>query len=151
MSRHTSKRAGKARDWSALLGAVREEDAEARAVFPHGKWRDTKWGEDYVHAMQRALEGRDPTYLLKMLDSGVPLSDRLLPALAEVIRDLRTGRYDGRPAKMTALQDELVREAHEDLRQDGMRVGKAHEFLADSHRETVVNIKRSLKRTKPPA
>lgn len=151
MSRATSKRAQRARDWQALLQAVRSEQdritPEAKALWLAGKWSDPRpiENEAYIDAIQAALEGRDSARLLSMLDGGMPISEALLPALAEVIRDAKQGRSDGRPSELTALDDETIRLVFDKAR----RKGQAKQYLADTLKVSVDTIWRSLKRTKP--
>lgn len=58
--------------------------------------------ENYLAAVQTALEGKDAEPLLSMLDAAVPMSAVLLmPLLADVVRDAQRGRQ-GAPATLTA-------------------------------------------------
>jgi hypothetical protein len=159
VSRATSKLSARRRDWPALLQAIGAEEGritpEARALWLSGKWCDPRPNENraYLDALMTALDGRDAAPLLRMLDAGMPMSEQLLPVLAEVIRDAQQGLSSGRPAALTAAGDETVREGFElattHLR---MGVGEAHRYLARCMNVSVDTIKRSLKRTeRPPA
>ncbi len=154
MSSPTSKRAAAARDWPALLEALKAEQAgitrEANALWLEGRWSDPRpsSGEDYLHALQSALEGRDASQLLKMLDSAVPIPDCLLPVLAEVIRDAKQGRSDGAASLLTQRDDSVARAYFEKLTTHlQMTKGAAREEIARLLGVSVDTIKRSLKRT----
>ena len=114
MSKSTSPRAVDSIDWVALLAAVNDERSitpEARELWLQGKWSDPRpsWGRDYLGALQQALARRDISQLLAMLDAAVPLPDCLLPAMAIVLRDLKAGYATCAPARLTALDDEVIR------------------------------------------
>jgi hypothetical protein len=100
--------------------------------------------------MQKALEQRDSGDLLGLLDAGIPLPEALLPALAEVLRDLKYGYATGRGSKLTALDDESILRTYNRLRKyrTALKVGEVHQYLADVKGVSVDTIKRSLKRTK---
>lgn len=148
MSSATSKRARKARDWSALVAAVRADDDEARAHGTKGRWRDTSHGIEYIDALQEALEGRKAERLLAMLDAQCPIPDCLLPVLAEVIRDARQGRSTGQPKALTEISDAVIRE-YFDLMVNhmGLTAAAARDELASIKGVSLDTIKRSLRRT----
>ena len=76
-----------------------------------------------------------------MLDAAVPLPDCLLPAMAIVLRDLKSGYATGAPAKLTALDDEVIREAFDRMKKwdKSFSVGHAHEYLAEIRDRSQIN------------
>jgi hypothetical protein len=175
MSAPTTPRAAVARDWPALLQAVREADAavspQARALWLRGQGPDPApgWGPDYLRACQDALEQRKPERLLAMLDAQLPVPPLLLPVVAEVIRDARQGRSNGRASKLTHAEDLLIREIFDRMttvphyinRTGEFRPMKPAEAVAEMHAAhftrkadgtesiSIDTLKRSLKRTGP--
>jgi hypothetical protein len=173
MSAPTSPRAARARDWPALLQAVRDDEAavspQARALWLQGRGPDPApgWGADYVQACQEALEQRKPERLLALLDQRVPMPPVLLPIVAEVIRDAKQGRSNGRAAKLTHADDLLMREHFDRFTTVPHWIEKTKEFRPMAPAEAIAalhamcqrkdathtisadTIKRSLARTAP--
>lgn len=102
------------RDWPALLEKAREADrqltAEELDLWRRGILDGTAngWHVDLVHALQRAIEGRDRFPLLLWLDAGMPIPGFLSPLLADALRPI-----DGAPTKLTALHDLTIREHYD--------------------------------------
>ena len=143
MSRASSPRAARLRDWAALLQAVEDEHARPSRRPDLGAQRR------YLDALQTALDGRDPTALLAMLADRVPLSSTvLLPVVGEVLFDLLQGRSNGRPSKLTLRDDITIRRAFD---RDTATMSAADARLRSAEKYDVSDdtIKRSLKRTQP--
>jgi hypothetical protein len=149
VSRPSSPRAARLRDWRALRRMIEIEQGRIspRAHLPLPEWPDTP-EHRYLHALQKTLEGRDASDLLAMLDKRVPVSPLLLPIIAEVIRDLRQGRSNGRPAKLLDRDHESIRREFDAyMAAPGGRAIDARHMLADRWGVSQDTIKRSLKMT----
>lgn len=155
MSKSASPRAV-AHDWSALLEradhADRQLSPEELDLWKRGLIDGTAngWHVDMVHAAQRALEGREPADLLRMLDAGFPIPAWLTPVLAGIIRSAHHGSVAGRPSAFTAHQDRMNREMLEHMthRDMGMSEAQAIKWLAAVTGRSVDTIRRSIRRAK---
>ena len=114
MSKSTSPRAV-ARDWAALLAQANEADrqltAEELALWQRGILDGSAngWHIDLVHALQRAIEGRDHAPLIRWLDAGMPIPGFLAPIIADALRAMAQGTIAGRPRQLTAQDDAAIR------------------------------------------
>jgi hypothetical protein len=152
VSKSRSKRTP-SRDWVALHAAVKEASKvspEAQALWLEGKIPDPSpgWDDDYLHALQRSLEGRDHAPLLQMLDACVPMHPMLLAIVADVIRDAHQGLAIGTPTKLTAHQDSAIRFGFDrSIAHWAKSKKEARLWLSDLFKVSEDTIKRSLKRT----
>ena len=123
-------------DWEALYARVL---AESTTVLDGPLIID--WDERYVHAIERALTGRKPDELLKMLDDRRYLHPELLPALADVIR----AQHDpGREARsLRPGQDAVIRGVYDKMGEHVTLDWFAKPLVAVS----VAQVKASLSRT----
>lgn len=130
----------KKRDWSRLLDIV-SKDSLAHPTLD--------FEEQYVHAIQKALHGRDNKPLLELLDRRAMIHPALLPALADVIRSQRDTAV-GVGARLTALQDRNIRsyfDAFTTHVRPPQRIGEVQDKLAKLFHVSPDTIGRSLKRT----
>lgn len=142
----SAKAESKAIDWQELLQRAKALDAplsdEELALWRRGiiDGNARMWNVDYVHAVQRAVEGHDRAQLDAMLMAAIPVPSFLLPFLAQKV----CGR---RPLAFTAMEDQInadmYRRAVEHL---GMSSAEAKRWLAGSRNCHVRTIERSLKR-----
>jgi hypothetical protein len=134
-------------DWDELYRIV---EADSRKMTPS---ICLDWDEQYVHAIQQALVGRDNSALLKMLGEGRLLHPALMPALAGVIQSQRDGG-PGRGKVLTRHQDRMIRDLYdrlEPLPASERPVPTTKKWLAEAFKTTVATIERSLNETKPKA
>ena len=106
-------------DWTQQLGAPddpspvpsRPWEELARHVLAETMSETVwSWDEDYVDALQRALEGKNPEPLIRMLEEGRAMHPACGPPLAAVIRALIEGRgVSGRGRALTQLDDATIR------------------------------------------
>ena len=144
MSRASSPRAARLRDWDALRRAIEAE--RRRSDF---STCDADDQHRYLDALQRTLEGRAASELLSLLGERVPVSPTLLPVVAEVIRDLLQGGSNGRPTKLTDADHARIRhEFDADMASSSMTAGQARQILADRYGVSSDTIRRSLAKTR---
>jgi hypothetical protein len=142
--RSSSARA-KAHDWASLLDTVNADSL---------RYPTLDFEEHYVHAIQKALEGRDNGPLLKLLDSGGRLLHlALMPALADAIRSQTDGAR-GRPNVLTHHQARMIREFFD--KNGPFFFPDEHpdatvKWLASAFKTTPATIERSLSETKEKA
>lgn len=136
-----------ATDWQELLRRAEDLDRaltdEELSLWKRGiiDGNARMWNVQYVHAVQRAIEGHDRTELDAMLRAEIPIPLFLLPL---IVREPR-GR---RPAAFTALQDVVIRQVFDRAtRFLNMSDAEAKRWLADTKRVHKKTIERSLKRT----
>lgn len=134
-------------EWAALLARAEELDKplndEELSLWKRGllDGNTRMWNVEYVHAVQRAVEGHDREQLDAMLKAEIPIPAFLLPLL---IPDSQ-GR---RPAKFTALEDAINRQMFERaVGFMGMSAPEAKRWLSEVRGGHVKTIDRSLKRT----
>lgn len=137
-------------DWPTLLAKAEELD---KPLTPEelDLWKRRlidgnarMWNVEYVHAAQRALEGRDREQLLAMMRAEIPIPAFLLP----IVASLNEPR-GGKPAQFTALDDQINLLWFEKLtRFFGRSAVEARRELAERHGVDDKTIKRSLKRAK---
>ena len=126
-------------DWPALLEQARHVDRDATA---------SGWNVDLLHALQRAIEGREHAQLLALLDAGLPVPGFMAPLLADAMRAIVRG---GRPKALTAVADTAIRSVfdalvHPDV---GMSSADAVKQIAAAREVSIDVVRRSLKRTEP--
>ncbi|MEO8754291.1 MAG: hypothetical protein ABI624_16600, partial [Casimicrobiaceae bacterium] len=90
-------------DWAELYRVVKEDGLKWSAIA------GIDWDEHYVHALEKALQGRDNAPLFKLLDERRLLHPALYAALADVIR-AKQDQARGRPQSLTHHQRAMVRE-----------------------------------------
>lgn len=144
-------------DWGALLERAEELDApltdEELSLWKRGllDGNTRQWNVEYVHAVQRAVEGHDREELDAMLRAEIPIPSFLLPFLAME----PVGR---RPAAFTALEDKIIREMFDRRRSVSMTKADVKRWIAETRwvtseggkkRPSIKTIERSLKRTDP--
>lgn len=137
-------------DWPALLARAQELDAPLTAeeleLWKRGiiDGNARMWNVEYVHAAQRALEGRDREQLLAMMRAEIPIPAFLLPIVASLNEP-----HGGRPAQFTALEDRLNLQWFEKLtRFFGRSDTEALAELAQMRGVSKKTIERSLERAK---
>lgn len=153
MSRDASPRAV-AHDWPALLDRARSVEARPLSDEELALWRrglfdgSASWhATDYVHALQRSIEGRDHVPLRALLAACVPFPAWLGPLVADALRAAEHGSIAGRASRLTALDDAVIRDIHDRLMQHGhARIGDVREFIAACKGTSVDTIRRSLER-----
>lgn len=107
-------------DWDHLLQQAKTADrplsAEELSLWKRGviDGNARMWNVEYVDACQAALEQRDSSRLLAMLDAEVPAPAFLLPIIAAVIRRQSTGT-GGRPPSLTELAKKNISEVYTKL------------------------------------
>lgn len=139
-------------DWPDLLAHAQEADKplsdEELALWKRGKidGNARMWNVQYVHAVQRALEGNDPAEMLAMMAAEIPVPAFLLPAIS-----LMRGPLSHAPAKFTVVNDHVIRRAFDRMTGDffGMRDKAARDRLASLLHVDEKTIARSLKKTAP--
>lgn len=99
------------------------------------------WNVEYVHAVQRAVDGHNREQLDAMLMAEIPIPQFLLPFLASEPQ----GR---RPPAFTAVEDKQIRRSFDRaVNFLGMSQVEAKQWLASLKRVNKKTIERSLKRT----
>jgi hypothetical protein len=137
-------------DWNAYLAQARELDRPL-TDDELKRWKSgtldgsaRMYNEDYVHAVQKALEGRDSALLESMMEAKIPIPSFLLPAVAKIW--ISKG---GRPAALTAVEDARIRwfynQMTKHLRMEDAVAKQELSRLLGLHKKT---IDRSLARTK---
>lgn len=109
--------------------------------------------EEYVQALQKALEGRDVVPLLTLLDAGHAVPGAIAPIVAAVLRTKYLPAKSGNSVKLTARDDASIRWWFDHapyLYPAGskFRVGLEHQQLATMFGVSEKTIERSLGRTK---
>ncbi|WP_135499962.1 hypothetical protein [Pseudomonas citronellolis] len=134
-------------EWTALLARAEKLDEpltdEEFSLWKRGMLDGNArmWNVDYVHAVQRAIEGHDREQLDAMLGAEIPIPAFLLPFLIPISQ----GR---RPAQFTALEDKINREMFDrSVRFMEMSAAEAKRWIAEVRGAHVKTIERSLKRT----
>jgi hypothetical protein len=134
-------------DWTDVLARAQALDAplsaEELALWKRGLLEGSArmWNAEYVHAVQRAVEGHDREQLDAMLGAEIPIPAFLLPMLA-------SSPQGGRPPALTALQDQSLRRwFNHAVEAMNMSERDAKAWLAKIKRVGVRTISRSLKRT----
>lgn len=135
--------------WAELLALAEELDKpltnEELSLWERGKLDGNArmWNVEYVHAVQRAIEGHDRELLDAMLRANIPIPDFLL-------RFLVPNPQGRRPPQFTVLEDTINRQMFElAVRFMGMVPKDAKGWLAEVRECHVKTIERSLERTKP--
>jgi hypothetical protein len=133
-------------DWSDLLGRAEELDRplsdEELSLWKRGilDGNSRMWNVQYVHAVQRAIEGHDRGELDAMLRAEIPIPAFLLPFIASEPQ----GR---RPAAFTLLQDRINLRIFEHAVQFlQMSEAEAKRWLAEKRGVNKKTVERSLKR-----
>jgi hypothetical protein len=116
-------------DWKALL-AVETADPVGFA-----EWLDALW---------RAIEGRDPGPLAAMFSAGRTPPPELGPVIAQVFMERALPKPGGRPPKVTPLLEQTIRLAYDTLRADGRSHEAACGRLADVFGVSDDTIKRAV-------
>ncbi|EPJ9684772.1 hypothetical protein [Pseudomonas aeruginosa] len=134
-------------EWAELLERAEKLDEpltdEELSLWKRGllDGNSRMWNVDYVHAVQRAIEGHDREELDAMLMAEIPIPTFLLPFLVPAPQ----GR---RPAQFTALEDKINREMFErSVRFLEMSPADAKRWISGVRGAHVKTIERSLKRT----
>lgn len=134
-------------EWAALLARAEEADKpltdEELTLWKRGlvDGNTRMWNVEYVHAVQRAIEGHDREQLEAMLRAEIPIPAFLLPFLVAAPQ----GR---RPAQFTALEDKINRDMFDrSVRFMNMSAVEAKRWLAGVRGIHLKTIERSLKRT----
>ncbi|EPZ6106361.1 hypothetical protein [Pseudomonas aeruginosa] len=134
-------------EWAALLARAEKLDGpltdEELSLWKRGllDGNARMWNVDYVHAVQKAIEGHDREQLDAMLRAEIPIPAFLLPFLVPA----HEGR---RPAQFTALEDKINREMFDrSVRFMKVSAAEAKRWIAGMRGAHVKTIERSLKRT----
>lgn len=134
-------------EWTVLLAKAEELDKpltdEELSLWKQGliDGNARMWNVEYVHAVQRAVEGHNRDQLDAMLKAEIPIPAFLLPLLIP-------NHKGQRPARFTVLEDKINREIFDRATSFmNMSTKNAKTWVAEVRGVDVKTISRSLKRT----
>lgn len=137
-------------DWRALEEAVEGDNfADIRRMELWEQHEEHRarvgWEPEYVHALQKSIEGKDHERLMELLSSGKALHPLLLPLVSHAMH-LMIEKRAGRSRALTDRQAENVRTYVKMLLAGPvMGVGDAQGEAAKQWKVSIPTIKRALK------
>jgi hypothetical protein len=136
-------------DWLDLMRQAKEADApisdELLTLWKRGVVDEAGrgWAEQYVHAVQRAVEGNRRNVLVAMLRASIPVPTFLLPALS-----LAFEPTSHRPKALTVQDDEFIRSHFDHTVALGRDTKEYRETIAAFYGVSTKIIAQSLARTR---
>jgi hypothetical protein len=105
-------------DWDAVRRIFEAVDspqstAELAPAWQRREIPEPRWAPEYVTALEQALDQADASELIRLLEARRLIHPLLLPLLAEFLRRKLQGLSVGKPKKLLAYEERLIRKKFE--------------------------------------